>query len=80
MESMTMTYEEKSSIEEKIIKSMEEFTKTTPMASITTGMLNLLIKPKCTKQEFADILDHMEHKGLMKSAPKGRSKRWQLAT
>ncbi len=73
---MNLTIESK--LESKIIHTMEEFTKTSPMGSITTGMLNLLLKPECSTQEFTDILDHMEEKGLLIGMPKGKTKRWRL--
>ena len=65
-------------LERKVLMTMEEFTRTSPMGSITTGMLNLLIKPKCDSQRFVDILNHMEHKGLLIGMPKGKTKRWRL--
>ena len=65
-------------IEERVMETMQEFTRTSPMGSVTTGMLNLLVKPNCTSDEFIDLLDHMEHRGLLKGMPKGRTKRWKL--
>ena len=65
-------------LESRILKTMKEFTKTAPMGSITTGMLNLLIKPRCAQGEFSELLNHMEHKGLLIGLPKGKTKRWRL--
>ncbi|MBI1183677.1 hypothetical protein GC194_05375 [bacterium] len=73
---MNITVE--STIERKVLRTMAEFTRTSPMGSITTGMLNLLIKPDCSTDEFINILDHMEHKGLLIGMPKGKTKRWRL--
>lgn len=65
-------------LEQNVIRTMREFTKSSPMGSITTGMLNLLIKPSCTTEDFIDLLDHMEHKGMLIGIPKGKTKRWKL--
>jgi len=65
-------------LEQNVIRTMKEFTKSSPMGSITTGMLNLLIKPNCTTEDFIDLLDHMEHKGMLIGIPKGKTKRWRL--
>jgi thiol:disulfide interchange protein len=73
---MNLTIE--SNIESKVLSTMAEFTKASPMGSITTGMLSLLIKPDCTTAKFAAILDHMEEKGLLVGTPKGKTKRWRL--
>ncbi|MGB0430203.1 MAG: hypothetical protein ACPGLV_06990 [Bacteroidia bacterium] len=73
---MNLTIESK--LETRILSTMEEFTKTSPMGSITTGMLNLLIKPSCNTKDFIDILNHMEEKGLLVGMPKGKTKRWRL--
>jgi len=67
-----------SSLEQNVLRTMREFTKSSPMGSITTGMLNLLIKPGCSTQDFVDLLNHMEHKGLLIGIPKGKTKRWRL--
>jgi len=73
---MNLTIE--STLERKVLRTMEEFTRTSPMGSVTTGMLNLLIKPNCPNEQFIDLLDHMEHKGLLIGIPKGKTKRWRL--
>ncbi|MFY0672701.1 MAG: hypothetical protein JXQ87_04830 [Bacteroidia bacterium] len=73
---MNLTIESK--LENRIISTMSEFTKSSPMGSVTTGMLNLLIKPGCTTAEFVAILDHLEQKGLLVGIPKGKTKRWRL--
>jgi hypothetical protein len=73
---MNLTTESK--LESKIISTMSDFTKASPMGSITTGMLNLLIKPGCSTEEFSAILNHLEQKGLLVGIPKGKTKRWRL--
>lgn len=73
---MKLTVE--SNLERKVINTMEQFTRSSPMGSVTTGMLNLLIKPQCETKEFIDLLNHMEHKGLLIGIPKGKTKRWRL--
>lgn len=65
-------------IERKVLKTLYEFTKISPMGSITTGMLHLLIKPHCQNETFIDILEEMENKGQLIGIPKGRTKRWRL--
>jgi hypothetical protein len=70
---MNLTTESK--LENKIINTMSDFTKASPMGSVTTGMLNLLIKPGCSTEEFSAILDHLEQKGLLVGIPKGKTKR-----
>lgn len=62
----------------RIIKVLVEFTRSSPMGSITTGMLNLLVKPSCSTHEFSMILDGMQHDGLLIGTPKGKTKRWRL--
>ena len=73
---MNMTMDSK--LEQRVLFTMKEFTRTSPMGSVTTGMLNLLIKPSCPVNEFIDLLDHMEGKGLLIGMPKGKTKRWRL--
>lgn len=73
---MNMTLDSK--LEQRVLFTMKEFTRTSPMGSVTTGMLNLLIKPTCNSDEFVDLLDHMESKGLLIGIPKGKTKRWKL--
>ena len=73
---MNLTIEGK--LETQIIGTISEFTKASPMGSITTGMLSLLIKPECSKAEFTVILEQMENRGLLVGIPKGKTKRWRL--
>ena len=73
---MKLTLESK--LEDRILSTMTDFTKSSPMGSVTTGMLNLLIKPGCSTEEFSAILDHLEQKGLLVGIPKGKTKRWRL--
>ncbi|MFY0672702.1 MAG: hypothetical protein JXQ87_04835 [Bacteroidia bacterium] len=73
---MNLTIESK--LESRIISTMSEFTKASPMGSITTGMLSLLIKPGCSTADFTEVLNHMEDKGLLVGIPKGKTKRWRL--
>ncbi|MBI3143448.1 MAG: hypothetical protein HYZ16_11540 [Bacteroidetes bacterium] len=65
-------------IEQRVLRTMTEFTKKSPMGSITTGMLSLIVKPTCGTDEFSELLNHMEHKGLLIGIPKGKTKRWRL--
>lgn len=67
-----------SKLENRIINTMSDLSKASPMESITTGMLSLLSKPGCTKEEFAALLDHLEQKGLLVGIPKGKTKKWRL--
>ena len=51
-------------IKDRVVRVLQEFTKASPMGSITTGMLTLLIKPNCTNHEFESLLDSMEEEGM----------------
>lgn len=67
-------------IESKVTKVLHEFTKTSPMGSITTGMLQLLVKPDMSPDEFSQLLDSLENEGVLIGTPKGNTKRWRLET
>lgn len=73
-----MTNDQHRKIENKVLRTLQEFTKASPMGSITTGMLNLLIKPTCNTDRFSNILDKMENDGLLIGIPKGKTKKWRL--
>lgn len=62
----------------KVIRVLEEFTKASPMGSITTGMLSLLIKPKCDQREFENLLESLQNEGSIIGIPKGKTKRWKI--
>ncbi|MCB0736570.1 MAG: hypothetical protein KDC92_03585 [Bacteroidetes bacterium] len=62
----------------KVIRVLQEFTKSSPMGSITTGMLSLLIKPKCGAQEFENLLESLQREGSIIGIPKGKTKRWKI--
>ncbi|MBI1183676.1 hypothetical protein GC194_05370 [bacterium] len=72
-----MNLDGQNALEKRVLKTIDDFTKTAPKGSITTGMLYLLLKPELTSQEFKQFLNKMEEKGYIKGMPSTRTMRWK---
>lgn len=68
----------KDKLESKILRTLYDFTKASPQGTITTGMLNLIIKPDCDMNTFIAFLEEMQERDLILGIPKGKTKRWKL--